>query len=342
VKGSGQEEDHEAKIVGIHEPHDLALLKIEATGLRPVEWASSKAAAVGHWVASAGPKEDPVAVGVVSVATRNVPAVKGPAVTPNPRAGYLGVALDAGDGGVRVMQVMPNTPASKAGFKVNDLILTLAGKAVAQPDQFMAIMQKHRPGDEVTLTIRRGEEEVELKATLTKRPVARGDMQNAMGSELSQRKTGFPTILQHDSVIKPSDCGSPLVDLEGRVVGLNICRWGRTETYAVPAEVIQKVLPDLMAGKLAPKMKETEPAPKEEKTPAKKSGTSAEQEVDRLLHLVKERLLLMPDVARAKWNAGRPIVDLEREQAFLKAMIAKGAAHGLEAEFTRSFFRRAA
>jgi serine protease Do len=77
-------------------------------------------------------------------------------------------------------------------------------------------------------------------------------MQNRMGSELSSRRTGYPIILQHDSVLKPSDCGSPLVDLEGRVLGINISRAGRVESWAIPTEVIRPLLADLKAGKGAP------------------------------------------------------------------------------------------
>ena len=51
-------------------------------------------------------------------------------------------------------------------------------------------------------------------------------------------------------MLKPRDCGSPIVDLDGKAVGLNIARAGRTETYAIPSEEIQKLLPDLKAGKL--------------------------------------------------------------------------------------------
>ena len=68
----------------------------------------------------------------------------------------------------------------------------------------------------------------------------------------SSRRSGYPTILQHDSIVKPADCGGPIVDLDGKVIGINICRAGRTESWAVPAEVIQSVLFDLMSGKLAP------------------------------------------------------------------------------------------
>jgi serine protease Do len=72
---------------------------------------------------------------------------------------------------------------------------------------------------------------------------------------LSNRRSGYPVILQHDTVIRPTDCGGPLVDLHGRVVGLNICRAGRVESWAIPAEVVQSVLTDLKSGRLAPKAK---------------------------------------------------------------------------------------
>ena len=42
------------------------------------------------------------------------------------------------------------------------------------------------------------------------------------------------------------------MDLDGRVLGVNIAREGRTETWALPADVIEPVLKDLIAGKYAP------------------------------------------------------------------------------------------
>src|SRR5262245_37601282 len=64
---------HEARWVGAHAQHDVALLKIEASGLKPIEFTDSKQVGVGNWLASVGQGEDPVAVGVVSVATRVIP-----------------------------------------------------------------------------------------------------------------------------------------------------------------------------------------------------------------------------------------------------------------------------
>ena len=109
-------------------------------------------------------------------------------------------------------------------------------------------------GDEVTLQVKRKDALHELKAKLAKVPPALlGNPQDRMGSQLSDRRGGFPMILQHDTVLKPSDCGGPLVDLDGKAVGINISRAGRVETYAIPSESVRELLPDLMSGKLAPK-----------------------------------------------------------------------------------------
>jgi serine protease Do len=252
----------DAVVVAEDDKHDLALLRVEAKDLVPVEWADSKAAPPGRWVASAGTGNLPVAIGVIGVAARNLTG-RGAAPAPSPTSGYLGVGFDIDFAGVKISQLTPNAPAQKAGLKVGDQIVAVNGAEVNDPDDVVAIIQRHKPGEVLTLKIERDEKEQILKVTLGKRPAnSRADMQNSMGSQLSQRRTGFPVILQHDGVVKPADCGGPLVDLEGRVVGINIARAGRTETHAIPGEVVRKLLNDLLAGKpelLTVKPKEAKP-----------------------------------------------------------------------------------
>ena len=67
-------------------------------------------------------------------------------------------------------------------------------------------------------------------------------------------------------------------------------------------------------------------------------ASAAPQAVVHLLRLMSDRLTLMHDVARTKWNANRPVGDPEREQALLHEMEEKGQEHGLDPEFTRAFF----
>jgi len=249
-----------AKILGIETKNDLALLKVEAKNLTPIEWRDSKTARPGAWLASAGIDEDPVAIGVVSVPTRTPTrieqAMMAPPASAPPNSGFLGVGLEPDDQGPKISEVQPGGPAAKAGFKAGDIVLMVSGKKVANPAQLVKVIQGLKPGDQVTVKVKREDEEVELKAKLAKRPMDRADFQNSMGSTLSKRRSGFPTILQHDTIIKPTDCGGPLVDLDGKAVGINISRAGRVESYAIPSEVVKETLPELLSGKLAPKEEE--------------------------------------------------------------------------------------
>jgi serine protease Do len=243
--------EFDARLVGFHDKHDLAMLKIDAKDLSAVEWRDGKSALVGNLVASAGTGEMPVGVGIISVAVRELP--KGRRGPRNPTAGgYLGIALDPDAAGAKVNQVMTKSAAEKAGLKANDIILKVSGQAIEDMEALLETLQGHKPGDVVQLQVKRGDKEIELEAKLDKRPTGRSDFQNSLGSELSDRRLGFSTILQHDSVLRARDCGGPLVDLDGKVIGVNIARAGRTETYAVPAEAIKPILADLKSGKLPP------------------------------------------------------------------------------------------
>jgi chorismate mutase-like protein len=71
--------------------------------------------------------------------------------------------------------------------------------------------------------------------------------------------------------------------------------------------------------------------------PAQETAAPPEA-VGRLLQLMRDRLALMHDVARSKWNSRRPVADLAREKAMLEDMAERGRAHGLDPAQTRAFF----
>lgn len=257
-----------ARVVGAEDRYDLAMLKVDAADLRPVEWRAA-GADVGDWVATAATSSAPAAVGVVSVAARRPDRRESGPAAPPPNSGFLGIALDnADESGAVIARVEPKSAAEKAGLKAGDIVLTVGGKRTGNAERLILTIQRYRVGEKVTLKVRRGEDEKELTATLGRRPrdmFSRGDRMNAMGSELSRKRTGFPAILQHDTVLRPKDCGGPLVDLDGKAVGVNVARAGRTESYAIPAAEVLALLPDLKSGKLAPKDDEKDPTKKGQK-----------------------------------------------------------------------------
>ncbi len=243
-----------ARVVGYDPQYDLAMLKIDSTGLKTVPWADGEhAPAVGQLLATASPGELPRAIGVVSVPERKIPAHRAHA-----RA-QLGISFDPTekDDRPQIAKVIPGSPAEQAGLKIDDIVSQLNGKEVESCDQFVDFIRQCNPGDNVELLVKRGDDEIKISATL-KRPqwgfaVNRSERMNEMGGPLSYRSSSFPTVIQHDTVLRPADCGGPLVDLSGKVVGINIARAGRTESYAAPADKVQALLTDLESGKLAPK-----------------------------------------------------------------------------------------
>src|SRR5205814_7461359 len=111
-----------------------------------------------------------------------------------------------------------------------------------------------RPGDKITLVIERDGRLQTIDATLSNMNDLvhdeRSEFQNSLGGSLSERRTGFPLAIQHDSVLRPTECGGPIVDLDGKVVGLNIARAGRVESYALTSGVVRETVDKLLKTEL--------------------------------------------------------------------------------------------
>jgi serine protease Do len=226
-----------ARLIGVHDDTDLALLKIDASGLTPVRWSREKPPTVGSFLATAGASGDPVAIGVVSVGPRAIAAA----------SGVLGIAVGQSDDGARVEQVLDGTSAARAGLQVNDIITRVNDRSVTSRESLIETVGGFRPGDRVRLQILRGEDVLDISTTLGNRMHgSRRDFQNRLGGDLSERRGGFPQAIQHDTVLKPRDCGGPLVDLDGRVVGINIARAERVASYAIPTPLVLNVIDELM------------------------------------------------------------------------------------------------
>jgi serine protease Do len=268
-----------ARVVGQDPQYDLAMLKIDASGLKTVEWSSdNNGPAVGQLLATASPGELPLAIGVVSVPRRIIPAH-----LPRARA-QLGVRFDPAemDAKPQITEVLSGRPGEKAGLKLGDILLQANGKKFDTSDRFVEFIRQCNPGDQVELLVQRGDDQLKITATL-KRPdevgaVSRSDRMNEMGGPLSYRSSNFPSVIQHDTVLRPTDCGGPLVDLSGKVIGINIARAGRTESYAAPADQVRQMLPDLENGQLAPK--DALPGSKEVKTSAPQPDSNKAESKD--------------------------------------------------------------
>ena len=87
--------------------------------------------------------------------------------------GYLGVSLtDRQDGGAGavVAEVQADSPADKAGIKVNDIVLEINGKAISGQGALIAVVRDSAPGDVLKIKVERDGAMKDLTAKLVARP----------------------------------------------------------------------------------------------------------------------------------------------------------------------------
>jgi S1-C subfamily serine protease len=221
---------------------------------------------IGQWVAtpdaaaSTGADLPPKSVGVISTARRVVPRING----------FLGVGLaDADAGGARITEVVEKSGAANAGLKAGDVVKAIEGRPIKAGAELSAAIRTYAAGDAIRLYVQHGNESQVVRAVLGENAVETPEDRTIaiVSGEVSKRATFSPfvpisatieavtndiTLFEHDTILKPSDMGGPLVDLEGRVIGINIARAGRTETFALPADIVVPALERLKSGVFAP------------------------------------------------------------------------------------------
>ena len=223
------------KLIQRFPKRDLALYQGAPEGLEPVRWASKKKSPIGTLLTSPDPDGEPLGIGLVSVLPRALGEI-----------GFLGIQAGEGEGGVVIVRIVNGSPAEEAGLRADDVITHVDGEALQDPFAFGSKIRTYRAGDKVEFTYRRGEEEEKIGVKLASRPEEQSSdrfrRMNEMSGPLSDRLSGFPLALQHDIPLDPSVCGGPLLDLQGRCVGINVSRAGRVKTFAVPTTDIRKLL----------------------------------------------------------------------------------------------------
>lgn len=224
-----------ARIAHIDATQDLALLKLDEQ-LEPASLQSDSELPLGSWLITPGLKGRPISIGVSSVARRAIEGLPG----------VLGVQIDTDETRAMIVKVFPESGAAKAGLKENDVIVQVMAKDVSSLTQVQEALGKYRAGEVVKATVLRDGKQVEFKIRLGMREdIFLADDRFGSGrlnGELSLRRDDFPDAIQHDSVLDPEDCGGPLIDLGGNIVGINIARADRVASYAIPINIVRDVL----------------------------------------------------------------------------------------------------
>jgi len=192
---------------------------------------------VGSFLVSAGRGEAPIGIGVMGVLPRRVEHV-----------GRLGVVLGNDNRGqARVDGVWPDSGADDAGVLPGDRILAVNGRDEAGQQRVIRALNGLYPGETVRLTIQRDDGKLEVNAQIRDFTLMQESENDARVKGVrSMRLSGFDRVLQHDTVLEPDQCGGPVLDTHGRVIGLNIARAGRIVSYALPGSLVMPELVDML------------------------------------------------------------------------------------------------
>jgi S1-C subfamily serine protease len=229
-----------AKVSGVYQGDDLAVLETTGTALVPVKW-SKESPRLGAFLAAPQPDGRPAAFGVVSVLERNLRQTD--------RA-YLGVGGDRMfDGpGVRIGEIYPQSGAEAAGLKPGDIILKVGERPISGVLELQNSLIGINPGSTIALHVRDGGVEKKIDVLLGNRPNlynplgGRLRQMERMGGEISRVRDSFPSALQTDMRVRTDQVGGPVVDLQGRVLGITLARADRTRSFIMPAAAVEELL----------------------------------------------------------------------------------------------------
>lgn len=228
---------------------DLLLLETRPTGDAHIEWSDAEPE-LGAAILSVGQGIAPAAVGFRSLGAYDAGA------SDQASRSFIGVALAPiaspapaapadPPPGVRVMEVLAGSGAAEAGLRAGDILLTVDGASMNAPDSAGPVLRAHAPGDSIRVEFERDGARHVADVRLQRPFVEMGP--GNVGAALSRRATGFGPVIQHDGVVPAEAMGAPVVDSEGRAVGLNIARADRTKTYALPTSVVKPAVERLLA-----------------------------------------------------------------------------------------------
>lgn len=239
-------------LVRINQDEDVALVKVETTDLTPANWNTVPAPSTptvqpGSFVLTPGDDGNLLAIGTYSVQPRS---------TEFGEQAFLGVKPERVESGVMITQVNPGEASHAAGLIDGDIITELGGHTIADVDDLVTAIRSYRPGDSVKIKYFRHGLANSTRALLAGRNMpseqaAHFKMMNRLGAILSRRCDNFSFVFQHDTPLFPEQCGGPILDLSGNVVGMNIARQGRASSLAIPSSRMQTIVDDLMRSSVA-------------------------------------------------------------------------------------------
>lgn len=234
------DETRSVKLAGVYEDEDLVLLEIEGSPLTPVNW-SFETPKLGGFLAAPQPDGKLAAFGVVSVLERDLRDTD---------LAYLGVIGELGftGQGVKIKEVAGSSGAEAAGLKAGNVILKVGERPISGLLELKNALTGVAPGATISLLIQANGAERKVDVLLGSRPQmpqyanGRLEQMERMGGPVSQVRDSFTHVIQTDMRPKPNQVGGPVVDLNGRALGITMARADRTRSFVMPATAVVDLL----------------------------------------------------------------------------------------------------
>ncbi len=257
--GSGQ--PCEVTVAGIYEDEDLVLLDLHGSPLPAVKWSKDTSPELGSFLAAPQPDGRLAGFGVVSVLERNLR---------DSDLAYLGIMAAEGytGPGVKIDRVEPDTGAERAGLVPGNVILKVGERKISGLLALKNALTGVAPGEKIALWVEANGRQKQLDVALSNRPEmprqyfgVRLQQMERMGGPISQVRDSFTHAIQTDMRLKPNQVGGPVVDLNGRALGITMARADRTRSFIMPASAVQELLksnptnPAVMQASQAPQAK---------------------------------------------------------------------------------------
>ncbi len=218
---------------------DLAILKLASpyengnAAISAVSVFQNSTVRCGHTVFAATSPYDVAAAGMIGRVGHDE--------TPLPAR--FGATMQSDAERVHITELSPNGSAVLAGLLVGDVLHQVDATDISSLQAMGFLLMGRQPGDWITIDVHRAMKRLDVQAQLQHDPreqYGKTEYLDGRTGRVSQRRSGFFAVLQHDIAMEPAACGGPLVDIEGHIVAINIARRARESTLAIPIEDVQK------------------------------------------------------------------------------------------------------
>jgi serine protease Do len=226
--------DLSATVHRISHEYDLALLKVDADDLPQADWSDSNETPIGALVAAVLPGMPPI-VGVIAHPARPVPPE-----SPCELAAFAN--FRDGEHGLEVVEECL-LGTRHVPFRKGDIIVDVQGRPTPNLKSFLKLDDAGTgvlpacPGDPIRVGVKRAGSRVELRFPMPSNLYRL--------SKESARRSGLPVALDADISLSPDQCGGPVIDRSGRVIGITAAR-RRAGVYVIPTAAAREVARTLM------------------------------------------------------------------------------------------------